>query len=276
MNVDLYNIEDLLSIAYMEFLINKNSKSLKQITDFIKVVVESYSEDVDLQYAEFFARLIANVQSRRGNARYHLGHDTFDEFIPTGKFFESTSFGLINLNYDLLIEKSLQSVLRNISSYHIHSKLESPYIEYFTPKKKIEFPGIPFAKLHGSVEKEIIPPTWNKSINKEIHEDWELATNLLTNATHIIFLGYSLPHTDNYIRFLFSSSLNSNKRLKRISAITLDSGGQTMQRYKAMFALDFHFHNSNLDQFFQFVSGLSSEIDFDYFDEEFTDYIAQQ
>lgn len=272
MNVNLYNIEDLLSITYMEAVIKKNSKPLENITTFIKTVIEAYTKEQENDLMPFI-RLFSNLEFENTRRSYFIGDSNYAEYYPKGKKYKNTTYGIITLNYDLLLEKGLKNYLELSSAYYTHTGQSNPITEYLNPTKILNIKGIPIAKLHGSVDTNIIPPTWNKTINNEIHDDWYLSTQLLKEATHIIFLGYSLPLTDTYIKFLFSSSLNSNQRLKKISAISLDSDELTELRFKSLFTKNFKYHNKNLKYFFQFIQEiLNEEYDFDFFDSDFLQY----
>ncbi len=53
----------------------------------------------------------------------------------------------------------------------------------------------------------IVPPTSQKSpyfANETLNTQWSAAASSLSNATDIFFLGYSLPETDQMVRFMLS------------------------------------------------------------------------
>ncbi|WCL51030.1 SIR2 family protein [Leptospira sp. GIMC2001] len=275
MNVNLFNIEDLLSIAYMDSLIQKDTKSLDNITHFIKTVITSYT-DPNSNHLNSFTKLVTNIKISNTQTKAIIGSKSYTQFNPDGIKFADTKFAIISLNYDMLIENALSNNLLEISNYYSVSQRINPFENLIRPVKSPKNEGVPFAKLHGSLDTRIIPPTWNKNIEKDIHEDWELASEVISNATHIIFLGYSLPVTDNYIKFLFSSSLSRNNKLKYISAITIDNDNNTKNRFNAMFEQNFTFHNTNLENFFLFTKEMDRSIyfDFDNFDVNFAKFVS--
>jgi hypothetical protein len=276
MNINLHNIEDLLSIAYMESLIKKNTGMIKRIEEFIKDVIISYS-DTDTSGAVMFCEHLINIKLRKGPRFINRNPSnlipvTYHELLFDGKKYPGSNYSVVSLNYDLLIEKTLEKIVDSLSGFYKVLNEANPIAQYYIPTKDKDTFGIPIAKLHGSVDKFIIPPTWNKTIEKRIKQDWELAKSLLENATHIVFLGYSLPSTDNYIKYLLATSLNNNKRLKNISVITIDADGETKNRYTSLFSMKTHFHNSNIEKFFRIFSSTNNEIDFDNFDYVFEQF----
>jgi hypothetical protein len=94
--------------------------------------------------------------------------------------------------------------------------------------------GLPLAKLHGSIAgSRIVPPTWNKSFHPEILGTWKLAHRLLSEATHVRVIGYSLPESDAYVRFLLKSAVLRSERLKSIHVICKDPDGSVERRYRS-------------------------------------------
>jgi hypothetical protein len=251
----------------MESTINSRQSLYKAIQKFIITVISAYTEETKNGVYKF-CDFVSNLKVKKGNSfiRSFDQRKEIYEMIPDGYRNEKTSFGIISLNYDLLIENALNKINENIDAFYLNQNMPSHLLPYLSTIKTKNGTGIPMSKLHGSIEGSIVPPTWNKNINKNIKLDWKLGTELLEEATHVVFLGYSLPPTDNYIKFLLASSLNNNKRLKNISIITKDSDGETSKRFKSLFSLSPIFHNTDIVDFFEFISR-NFDLDFDYFDE---------
>ena len=111
-----------------------------------------------------------------------------------------------------------------------------------------------FAKLHGSIDtNSIIPPTWNKGVNKqEILSAWQLAYNSLIDANHLRIIGYSLPTTDTYIKYLLKSAVMKAQHLKSIDIICLDSDGSVKERYENFITFKYYrFANRNVIDYLQ-------------------------
>lgn len=65
-------------------------------------------------------------------------------------------------------------------------------------------------------EPELIPPTWNKSqYSGSITNVWKQAAKELSEAEEIITIGYSLPITDLFFKYLFALGTDSETRIKR-------------------------------------------------------------
>lgn len=63
----------------------------------------------------------------------------------------------------------------------------------------------------------IVPPTWNKaSYYNQIINVWKNAIKILNDAENIFIIGYSLPETDSFFRYLFALGIDSLKRIKSI------------------------------------------------------------
>jgi SIR2-like domain len=275
LNIDLHNIEDLLSIAYMDLLVSTNTKSIAQISKFIKDVIEAYTPNGFSAELEGFINLLANVKLTQGNEADRFGHR---KMVYSGKMLEHTDFSIISLNYDLIIENALSRLASSWGSYYGTTKLENPFQKYFKtincmhPKTD----GVVMVKLHGSVDSTIIPPIWNKSVNADIEQDWRTASILLKDATHIFFLGYSLPSTDNYIRYLLANSLRENQKLKKIFVVLKDSDGKTVQRYKDLFPKRLTTHDCDIMRFLMYFKNKISQYDFDDFDNQFDHFLKKQ
>jgi hypothetical protein len=63
----------------------------------------------------------------------------------------------------------------------------------------------------------LVPPTWNKT---GYHQDltcvWSKAAEVLAEAENIFVIGYSLPETDSFFRYLFALGSESDTRIKRL------------------------------------------------------------
>lgn len=102
--------------------------------------------------------------------------------------------------------------------------------------------SVRLSKLHGCIEMgNIVPPTWNKNSNTQLVTTWQTAQRQLKEANHIRILGYSLPVSDSYMKYMFKSSLLESPHLKSIDVITLDSTGEVKARYDDF--IDFNYYN---------------------------------
>lgn len=75
----------------------------------------------------------------------------------------------------------------------------------------------------GRLKKYIIPPTWNKIIENEIiYGIWGKAVSLLNQSTNIFVIGYSMPETDLFFKYLITLGLFENNSLRKFVVINPD------------------------------------------------------
>lgn len=246
-NIDLFNVEEIFSIADTHELLGKELK--KDLQQFIKDVIiyhtpvfKTHSNGFDVQRNSFEILLGSNSIER-----YYIGfisslcNSIFEERNSSSKPILQYSdirakkaaniehnYQIITLNYDTLIEDSVGFINDNFDG-----DLE-----------------IPIAKLHGSVNDIIVPPTWNKSIVSDIEDSWRLAATWLSQANEIRILGYSLPTSDIYIKHLFSTALVESSNLQCIDVICLDSSGSVANRYNKLFSFPrYNFFNMDISNY---------------------------
>ncbi len=125
----------------------------------------------------------------------------------------------MTLNYDLVLEK-LCELICSVTNIEM---------AFCTDQKNLDdkWIGSPYlAKLHGTVESaKVIPPTWNKGLHSGMTEVWQLAYKLLSTATQIRVIGYSLAETDSYVRYLLKSAIMEARNFKQIDVMCLDPEG---------------------------------------------------
>ena len=82
-------------------------------------------------------------------------------------------------------------------------------------------------------EMAIVPPTWNKTQHyREIAQVWRAAAQRLSEAENIVIIGYSLPATDEFFRYLFALGTVGTARLQRVIVFNPDSGVD--EKYRAL------------------------------------------
>ncbi len=159
-------------------------------------------------------------------------------------------YSIITLNYDLILE--------NTAAF-LSSTLSGKDLKFSRPEDGVNNTGPILAKLHGSVDSTIIAPTWNKTINDDIVKDWQAAYQLLQQANYIRIIGYSLPISDAYIRYLLKSSFIKNDNLKAITIYCLDDEkGTTEKKYSEFLKLPaekWKFVRENVTSYFDRVAG---------------------
>jgi hypothetical protein len=93
-------------------------------------------------------------------------------------------------------------------------------------------PRAPLLKLHGSVEdQQIVLPTWNKGIRESILDTWRVAYRALSEANYWRFIGFSLPESDSYVKFLLKAAISDAEHLKGIDVLCLDPAQSVRRRF---------------------------------------------
>lgn len=81
----------------------------------------------------------------------------------------------------------------------------------------------------------LVPPTWEKGAReKSLQTVWAAAAKELSRADHIVIVGYSLPETDSFFRYLFALGTQSPTRIQGIWVYNPDRDGTVEERLGKM------------------------------------------
>jgi hypothetical protein len=140
----------------------------------------------------------------------------------------ATRYGVITLNYDKVLEgydALLRAELGVAQDVLAFSTGPATWEEPFAARPLL-------VKLHGSVDSDrLVPPTWSKAIDRQILPAWRMAYNMLVMANHLRVIGYSLPDSDAYMRYLLKAAVMSAPNLKNIDVLCLDPDGAVQRRF---------------------------------------------
>jgi hypothetical protein len=79
----------------------------------------------------------------------------------------------------------------------------------------------------------IVPPTWNKnSYHGQLSYVWSRAATELAEAENIFVIGYSLPETDSFFRYLYALGAESDTKIRNFVVINKDDTGIVENRFK--------------------------------------------
>ena len=79
----------------------------------------------------------------------------------------------------------------------------------------------------------LVPPSWDKSEYSEVMKPvWKIAVDELKAATRIIIVGYSMPETDAFFKYLLTLALSENHRLYKL--IVIDLGDNVNQKFQKL------------------------------------------
>ncbi len=77
----------------------------------------------------------------------------------------------------------------------------------------------------------LVPPSWDKSEYSQIMRPvWKKAVEALKTATRICVIGYSMPETDAFFKFLLALGLAENDRLYKLIVVDWIPSGITGPR----------------------------------------------
>lgn len=78
----------------------------------------------------------------------------------------------------------------------------------------------------------IVPPTWSKSdYHSGLSAVWQQAAEEIGSARNIYVVGYSLPESDFFFRYLFALGTLSATRVRRFWVMNPDESAETEQRF---------------------------------------------
>ncbi|MCI0449281.1 MAG: SIR2 family protein [Chlorobi bacterium] len=272
-DTDLDNIEEVLSILEMQKFTGERTK-VKSFLEYICKVIKYYTPEINWDvndfksppehwrfgiwgkeeiwndYGYFVMSMIGNKKMVR---KYHREDNIHYWKIEDVR--KNTHYSVVTMNYDLVLESICESFNKNFRYQDRNDK-----VIYFNREYNKEDPvnsnNTYLAKLHGCVSTGIvIPPTWNKGlVDKEILPEWKLAYNLLKNATQIRIIGYSMPITDSYIKYLLRAAIIKSDHFKKIDVIILDDNGDAHKRYSDFIkAKNFRFKSRDVKDYLYFI-----------------------
>lgn len=290
---NLDNIEEVLSILEMERLAGKVAK--EETEDYINYIIDviqqftppvtgfrgfeqtakgryktttpertyahilrssMFDNEVSSNYAGFVLSLF-NAEINASGIGDKKG-DQYNEFEISCSVKENPTsiHSVITLNYDLVLENYANFISQNTLGRELN---------FIRPNGKVKEDIPCLAKLHGSTDtKVIVPPTWNKTVTSKIEKEWEMAYQLLSSANYIYIIGYSLPDSDAYVKYLLKSSILNSENLKRIDVLCLDHDGTVKQRYDSFITLSnskYRFSTGDVKRYLSFVGNNRSLLD---------------
>ena len=81
----------------------------------------------------------------------------------------------------------------------------------------------------------LIPPTWNKTgYHEQLANIWKRAAIELSGAENIFIIGYSLPETDSFFRYLYALGSESATRIKRFWVFNPDKERGVEKRFREL------------------------------------------
>lgn len=269
---NLYNFEEVLSLLEMQSFFSGEELETKY-TEFIRDVISHYTPEFGISrqewgYAEealdfpcgkdsnlnefnhlfkFLAGLcnksIVCVQDRSGHRLTQLVDNPSD-----------TSYRIISLNYDRMIEKASSCLSSWDSAY------KTVFLEDLDSSE--DYDQLRLIKIHGCVEAgNIIPPTWKKGANNTtVSKLWKCAYKALGEANHIRVIGFSLPESDSYLKYLLKTSFIGSENLKSFDVVCYDPDNSVRKRYESFIEFpNFRFVSGKTEQYIDLKDAVKQE-----------------
>ncbi len=256
-NIDLNNIESVLGLLEMseilKYPINQNELDFRSLQNtYKKMIAETLVHTMKFQLLDTnkispigsyvkFVKLLKDQKEKSAiiTFNYDLGIDValtnerikFQYYIsPDDKKFPLLKLhGSLNWyqdRNDIVTPHYITDFFKNWSfgllNVQMNETTTFSFDEYISDYFPNQYPNItPF----------IVPPTWNKTMyHKSISNIWNKASACLSKAKNIFVIGYSLPETDAFFKYLFSLGTNSRTRIRKFCVINPDTNG-TKERY---------------------------------------------
>lgn len=228
-DADLRNIEEILSLFETMALNREDAPEFRErFLNYVRDVIKSSMARMDgktLTTAAFWQSLYPGkwplyctfVNSMLGLRHNEVEHKRVNTDYCTGI---QTRYDIVTLNVDRVLETAVDFVN-----------------ERYPASGPVGFNGtnnrpVGLHKLHGCISSDIVPPTWNKTIlSEDVKNAWKGALKALSEANHIRVIGYSLPDSDSYIRYLFKAAGTKAVDLRSIDIMCLDPDGSVKSRY---------------------------------------------
>lgn len=261
LDIDLDNIETLYGLAEWGKAVLEQGPTI--FNSFNKLISTTLSEKIDLRSRSILRDYHRNTdfdttfnwssEQNRGDRFQNVS--VYERFLKStfedGKISKTINV-FLSLNYDLILEKSLNNLG---IKFEILGIGDNKYYNLSNDRVYI-------LKPHGSLNWElkdneiqltkevienpvIIPPSWLKTVHSNtviessVKEIWKVGIGVINKVSEIYVLGFSLPDTDQYIRSLISFGLASNVNLTHVgvvdrSEITLDKWVRLLTRSESL------------------------------------------
>lgn len=235
--VDLNNIETVFGLIEMGTLIGRLADaSPDEIGALKKSIQRLIIQTLDLSI---------KMEIEPGNTLRKLPEPCYHKFARTIKDKNIQNFSVITFNYDMVIDYAfyysgipidycLGAVQNNnnaLKLLKLHGSLNWGKCEcgttYVLPWNKFRYTSayltIGATLLNQAhcenkrIEPILVPPTWNKgSYHSELRNVWQQAAKELSEAENIFIIGYSLPESDIFFKYLFALGTVGKAILKKI------------------------------------------------------------
>lgn len=264
-SLDLDNIESVFAAFDMSVLFDRGfggltKEEIQELPSAMrKVIVHTLEQSIDFSFSDGrvhppkpylqFAELIKSlVEDHRESAsvitfNYDLGLDYAFRFVNRGVDYALAAPGGIPL---LKLHGSLNwarcSVCSDVRPWSLNELFSTRNWETYglAPGTLLKLPivdqmptGFKHCDQAVLADPIIVPPTWNKTQHHQVIADvWRRAAQHLSEAENIIVIGYSLPESDHFFRYLYALGTAGGSPLKKFWVFNPDTSGGVKRRYE--------------------------------------------
>jgi hypothetical protein len=190
------------------------------------ISVLTFNYDLGLDYACHYASL---------PVRYFVDNEDSNDGISLLKLHGSLNWGYCS-NCNTIVPWRL-GIYLNASREPLTLRKVAGLGKYFTLPLQPMLKKLSHGRCSQPFDPEplIVPPTWNKGEHhRSIARVWSKAALELERAENIIVIGYSLPESDSFFRYLFSlGSISGDTLLRRFWVFNPEARmGPVEQRFR--------------------------------------------
>lgn len=249
--LDLDNLENLFGLLDMEASLEPDETTSRLRDDLIYVLVKTlemtYKTNPNVAQELQVHKLAGDVEEVRRVRREGSIQQQYLGFADALRSQDS----ILSFNYDTALEEALLATgvapdygfgtarwadtTREQLVLKLHGSINFIQTDNGTDVVDFELLTNPTTQFYQLGKPLLVPPTWNKtSPGDPVQAIWSKAWDKLRTATHLVFIGYSLPESDLFFRYLLASALAKNETLQSVTV--LDRGGDTLRRYGGFFS----------------------------------------
>ncbi len=221
--------------SYLNF-----TQAINHITRFAipktNVAVITFNYDMALDYTLYKQNIPFN---------YSLGVNDTDG-IPVLKLHGSVNWALCS-KCNKIIPWFVSDYLKKFPFREVNKDYLHKPLEIGSRITSFSHCGTPITK-----EPVIVPPTWNKTeYSKNLKSVWRRAAEVLNDAENIFVIGYSLPDSDLFFKYLFALGTLGKTIIRRFCVIDKDES--VADKFRELLG-------PGAKQGFRFVDGTFSEM----------------
>jgi hypothetical protein len=163
------------------------------------------------------------------DVRYGLRNDENQKALPLLKLHGSLNWGQVKDSREV-VPWYLSEYFRKYNWGFVHPNASNVRLNIGTNLRQFEY-------LNQTMldEPMIVPPTWSKSgYHTLLSPVWATAARELSEAENIFVIGYSLPPSDSFFRYLYALGTIGDTPIRRFWVINPDDSGAVSSRFRDM------------------------------------------